>query len=351
MRQAAKEYVDMLCRPVHTRSSASVPGSTDDAAPAGDLSTASTLGVAAAAADAGAIAAATADAARDLLLLIAYLSHVRTAGGWAPGDVHWSVLIKDVAPKVRGRGRTYYLGLGAYLGYVCTAGWWAPGDAYRADIRQECAVEAARQVARLHIDIVAQKPRVHALVQATQRSVACLSFLMCVVLLGEVAPLPSYSIAALAPLWSTCLSAWHLAGPDHIILRLCHLLAFAGKQAEAVLRAALVASWLAATPAARTHTRAGDPAALIGGLQLDDAGGRSLAPEAAPVAREVGVLGGTFLNWEHGPQGSITAAGALTARHGAQQPRDAGATLFDLHPTWHVTTVRRVCCAALSALA
>lgn len=111
MPQAAKEYVDMLCRPVYTRSSASVSGGTNDAVPAGDPSTASTSRAAAAAADAGAIAAATADAARDLLLLIAYLSHVRTAGGWAPGDAHWSVLIKDVAPKVRGRGPLITWGL------------------------------------------------------------------------------------------------------------------------------------------------------------------------------------------------------------------------------------------------
>ncbi len=56
---------------------------------------------AAAAAAAGAIAAATADAARDLLLLLAFLGHARTAGGWAPVDAHWAALAGVVAPQAR----------------------------------------------------------------------------------------------------------------------------------------------------------------------------------------------------------------------------------------------------------
>jgi len=56
---------------------------------------------AAAAAEAGAIAAATADGARDLLLLLVFLGHVRTAGGWAPVDAHWAALAGVVAPQVR----------------------------------------------------------------------------------------------------------------------------------------------------------------------------------------------------------------------------------------------------------
>lgn len=90
LRQAAQEYVDALCRP------ASAPGGS----PGGDGTAGAPASPAAAAAEAAAIAAAVADAARDLLLLLAYLGHVRTVGGWAVADAHWGVLSGDVAPKV-----------------------------------------------------------------------------------------------------------------------------------------------------------------------------------------------------------------------------------------------------------
>ena len=145
------------------------------------------------------------------------------------------------------------------------------------------------------MDIVARSPACMQSHKQPREVCAYFTFLMFVVCTtGRNGAVPSYFTAALALLRSTCPSAWHLAGLDHIVFALVSLPWFAGEQAEAVLRAALVASWLAATPAARTHTRAGDPAALIGGLQLDDAGGRSLPPAAAPVAREVGVLGAIF---------------------------------------------------------
>lgn len=64
-------------------------------------------------------------------------------------------------------------------------------------------------------------------------------------------------------------------------------------QAEAVMRAALAARWLATTPAARVRTRAGDPAALISGLQLGDSNGGPHANAAAPAsAHEVAPAAG-----------------------------------------------------------
>lgn len=82
--------MDALCRP------ARAPGGS----PGGDGAAGAPGSPAAAAAEAGAIAAAVVDAARDLLLLLAYLGHVRTVGGWAIADAHWGVLAGDVAPKV-----------------------------------------------------------------------------------------------------------------------------------------------------------------------------------------------------------------------------------------------------------
>lgn len=95
--QAAQQLVDALCSPARAPA----------AAVAGGGATGGPATVAAAAAEAGAVAAATAEAARDLLLLLAYLGHLHTAGGWAPVEAHWAALVQDVAPKV-GRGSKGY---------------------------------------------------------------------------------------------------------------------------------------------------------------------------------------------------------------------------------------------------